>query len=226
MVEREQLRVSDTDRQTAVDALRQAHDDGRLDLGEYDQRMATAYGAVTFADLDRLFTDLPRPRTQGYDGPFAAAYPPPSAAPYPAYPQPYGYGAMPAPPAYGRYPQPAGPIGQVRSTGLQMLLFFVTLGVWGFVYYFLTHDEIKRHTGEGLGGPLALLINIFAGIASPFLLSHEVGQLYERRGWPRPVSALTGLWVFPGIFLLVGPFVWFIQTNSALNDYWRSVGAR
>jgi hypothetical protein len=25
--------------------------------------------------------------------------------------------------------------------------------------------------------------------------------------------------------ILVGPFVWFIQTNNALNDYWRSVGA-
>jgi hypothetical protein len=227
MVEREQLRVSDTDRQTAVDALRRAHDEGRLELDEYDRRLADAFAAVTFADLDRLFTDLPRPRTAGYDGPFAvASYPPPYGAPYPAYPPPYGYGAMPAPPAYGRYPQPAGPIGQVRSTGLQILLFIVTLGIWGFFYFFQTHEEMKRHTGEGLGGVIALLINIFAGIASPYLLSHEVGQLYERRGWPRPVSALTGLWFFPGMLILVGPLVWFIQTNSALNDYWRSVGAR
>jgi hypothetical protein len=223
MVEREQLRVSDTDRQTAVDALRRAHDDGRLDLAEYDGRMAAAYGAVTFADLDRLFLDLPRPRPAGYDGPFAAASYPPQ---YPAYPQPYGYGAMPAPPAYARAPQPAGPSGQVRSTGLQILLFLVTFGIWGFIYFFQTHEEMKRHTGEGLGGVIALLINIFAGIASPYLLSHEVGQLYERRGWPRPVSATTGLWFFPGMLILVGPLVWFIQTNSALNDYWRSVGAR
>jgi hypothetical protein len=28
------------------------------------------------------------------------------------------------------------------------------------------------------------------------------------------------------MLILVGPLVWFIQTNSALNDYWRSVGAR
>jgi hypothetical protein len=223
MVEREQLRVSDTDRQTAVDGLRRAHDEGRLDLDEYDRRMASAYGAVTFADLDRLFLDLPRPRTPGYDGPFASAtYPPP----YPAYPQPYGYGAMPAPPAYGRYPQPAGPIGQVRSTGLQVLLFIVTFGIWSLVYFFQTHEEMKRHTGEGVGGVIALLINIFAGVASPYLLSHEVGRLYEREGRPRPVSALTGLWFFPGMLILIGPLVWFIQTNSALNDYWRSMGAR
>ena len=61
---------------------------------------------------------------------------------------------------------------------------------------------------------------------SPYLLSHEVGDLYERRGQQKPVSALTGLWFFPGIFILVGPIIWFVQTNDALNDYWRSLGAR
>jgi hypothetical protein len=35
----------------------------------------------------------------------------------------------------------------------------------------------------------------------------------------------TGLWYFPGMFFLVGPFIWFIQTNGAVNDYWRSQGA-
>ena len=48
----------------------------------------------------------------------------------------------------------------------------------------------------------------------------------ERRGLRKPVSALTGLWFFPGIFLLVGPIVWFVLTNNALNRYWRSEGAR
>jgi hypothetical protein len=46
---------------------------------------------------------------------------------------------------------------------------------------------------------------MFVGIVSPYLLSHEVGGLYERRGQAKPVSAATGLWVFPGIFLVVGP---------------------
>jgi hypothetical protein len=53
-----------------------------------------------------------------------------------------------------------------------------------------------------------------------------VGGLYARQGLRRPVSALTGLWFFPGIFLLVGPLIWFILTNRALNDYWRGAGAR
>ena len=59
MVEREQLRVSDHERQVAVDRLRLAHDEGRLDLDEYDRRLAAAYSSVTYADLDRLFLDLP-----------------------------------------------------------------------------------------------------------------------------------------------------------------------
>jgi Domain of unknown function (DUF4234) len=136
-----------------------------------------------------------------------------------------GYGAMPGAPAHQQYAQPLGPIGQVRSTGVQILLFFVTLGIWSLVYYYQTHEEMKRHSGEGIGGVLALVLGFFVGFASPYLLSHEVGGLYERRGQQKPVSAVTGLWFFPGAFILVGPFIWFIQTNKALNDYWRSVGA-
>jgi hypothetical protein len=59
VVERSALRVSDNERQAAVDRLRLAHDEGRLDLEEYDRRLAAAYGSVTYGDLDRLFLDLP-----------------------------------------------------------------------------------------------------------------------------------------------------------------------
>ncbi|TFV87465.1 DUF4234 domain-containing protein [Blastococcus sp. CT_GayMR16] len=119
-----------------------------------------------------------------------------------------------------------GPVGQVRGTALQILLFVVTFGIWAFVYLFQSHDEMKRHTGDGIGGVMALVVSLFAYMASPYLLSHEVGGLYQRRGQRQPVSALTGLWFFPGIFLLVGPLVWFVLTNNALNRYWRSEGAR
>jgi hypothetical protein len=59
MVEREKLRVSDGERQAAVERLRLAHDEGRLNLDEYDTRLAAAYSSVTYGDLDRLFDDLP-----------------------------------------------------------------------------------------------------------------------------------------------------------------------
>jgi hypothetical protein len=59
MTEQRDLRASDSDRQAAAERLRAAHDEGRLDFAEYDHRLAQAYSSVTYADLDRLFADLP-----------------------------------------------------------------------------------------------------------------------------------------------------------------------
>lgn len=131
---------------------------------------------------------------------------------------------MPGTPVSGLFPQPTGQPGRMRPTGMTILLVVVTLGIWAFVYYYQVHDEMRRHSGQGLGGVLALLICILFGLVNPFLLSNEVGQLYERQGRARPVTALTGLWFFPGLLILVGPFVWFVKTNNALNEYWRGQG--
>jgi hypothetical protein len=56
---RPNMRVSDAERQAAADRLRSALDEGRLDLFEYDDRLVRAYQSTTYADLDRLFADLP-----------------------------------------------------------------------------------------------------------------------------------------------------------------------
>ena len=130
------------------------------------------------------------------------------------------------PPAYAPPPPYTAAVGQVRGTGISILLFIVTLGIYGWVYYYKTHDEMKRHSGRGIGGGIALLLAIFAGVVTPFLTSSEVGDLYERRGQAKPVSGWTGLWNFPGAILIVGPIVWFVKTNGALNGYWRSCGVR
>jgi hypothetical protein len=125
-------------------------------------------------------------------------------------------------------PAQGGPlyVGKVRSTGLAMVLFVVTFGIYGLVWWYLVHDEMKRHSGQGIGGLVALLLAFFISPAAAFFTSDEVGKLYERTGRRAPVSALTGLWYFPGIFLIVLPIVWFVQTNGALNEYWRGLGAR
>jgi hypothetical protein len=129
-------------------------------------------------------------------------------------------------PAYGAV-APVGPVGKVRSTGTCILLTIVTLGFYTWYWYFQTHEEMKRHTGNGIGGPVALILAIFVGIVMPFLSSNEVGGLYERRGQAKPVSAATGLWaLLLGWFFFVGLIVWFVKTNGALNDYWRSQGAQ
>jgi hypothetical protein len=84
---------------------------------------------------------------------------------------------------------------------------------------------MKRHTGSGLGGGIALVLAFFIGFVMPYITSSEVGQLFTRRGQQPPVTGLTGLWYFPGALILVGPIIWFVKTNEALNEYWRSVGA-
>jgi hypothetical protein len=76
------MRVSDVERQAAAERLRAAMSEGRLDLLEYDNRIAAAYQAVTYADLDKLFVDLPAHGA----APVVAAHaqPAPVARPVPA----------------------------------------------------------------------------------------------------------------------------------------------
>ncbi len=133
------------------------------------------------------------------------------------------YGTAPA--AYGAPLVPGGH-GKIRSTGLCIFLAIITFGIYTLVWFYKTHDEMKRHSGAGLGGGLALVLALFVGIVMPYITSSEVGGLYERAGQRKPVSGATGLWYLPGMFIVIGPLVWFIKTNGALNAYWRSVGAR
>lgn len=59
-----QVRISDNDRQAAAERLRAAQSEGRLPLGEYDERLGRLYQAVTWEDMDQLFFDLPNPAQQ------------------------------------------------------------------------------------------------------------------------------------------------------------------
>lgn len=58
---RERMRASDADREAVAERLRAALDEGRLDLGEYDERLQRAYTSKTYAELDGLLADLPAP---------------------------------------------------------------------------------------------------------------------------------------------------------------------
>ncbi|AEV81646.1 hypothetical protein ACWT_0632 [Actinoplanes sp. SE50] len=59
----ESLRAADSDRQLIADQLKGALDEGRLSLHEYDDRVAAAYAAQTYAELLVLVRDLPQPGT-------------------------------------------------------------------------------------------------------------------------------------------------------------------
>jgi class 3 adenylate cyclase len=60
-----EIRVSDRDRDAAVERLRQNVTDGSLTLDEFADRMALAFEARTRGDLDRLQSDLPAPVADG-----------------------------------------------------------------------------------------------------------------------------------------------------------------
>lgn len=116
-------------------------------------------------------------------------------------------------------PVTAGPVGKERGTGVAILLFIVTFGIYGLFWWYATHKEMQQHSGTGLGGGIALLLGIFVGIVLMFLTPNEVKGLYERRGQESPVSPLTGLWF---LLPIVGTLVWFVKVNGALNAYWRT----
>jgi hypothetical protein len=59
------MRAADSDRQFVADRLKDALDEGRLDLGEYDERLQQAYAARTYGELDKLLNDLPTVRPAG-----------------------------------------------------------------------------------------------------------------------------------------------------------------
>jgi len=53
------LRAGDTDRAAAAGVLGRHMAEGRLTVAEYDERVARAYAARTYGDLDELVADLP-----------------------------------------------------------------------------------------------------------------------------------------------------------------------
>jgi hypothetical protein len=59
---RGQVRVSDEDRDRAVEALRSHYAAGRLSADELEERVERAYHSTTRGDVDRLFSDLPSDR--------------------------------------------------------------------------------------------------------------------------------------------------------------------
>jgi hypothetical protein len=116
-----------------------------------------------------------------------------------------------------------GQPGETRSIGLSILWTILTLGIYQLYWVYKTHAEIKRYSGNGVGGWLGLVIYLVIGVVTPFLVGSEVRYLYEDvDGAESPVSGLTGLWI---ILPIVGAFVWFIKVQGALNRYWETHGA-
>ncbi|HEX2346359.1 MAG TPA: DUF4234 domain-containing protein, partial [Gaiellaceae bacterium] len=75
-----------------------------------------------------------------------------------------------------------GPLGQQRGIGFGILLFIVTLGIYSLYWVFKTQDEVKEHSGQGVGGVLGLVIYIVVSIVSWFLIPSEIGKMFKQDG--------------------------------------------
>lgn len=116
-----------------------------------------------------------------------------------------------------------GPIGKERSPLVVILLTIITLGIYGLWWQYELFKEMKANSGQGLGGPLGLVLAIVTGgLTSLLILPQEVGGLYKARGQEAPVSWLTAFWV---LIPLVGGIVWVFKVQGRLNEYWASAPA-
>ncbi|PXY32343.1 DUF1707 SHOCT-like domain-containing protein [Prauserella muralis] len=122
-VDRPEYRLSDAERQEALDALSEHVRTGRLDLVEFDERSAQVSSAKLRRDLEPLFADLPEPKP-GMLTPVRGMRP---ATPYvpPAAPPP-----APAPAWRQRLASSIVPIAAV----LAVLLFFTVARGMIFVF--------------------------------------------------------------------------------------------
>ena len=63
------MRLSDADRQQALDALGEHYAQGRLTREELDERSDAVWSAKTYGDLSPLFADLPGQPSPRHEGP-------------------------------------------------------------------------------------------------------------------------------------------------------------
>ena len=112
-----------------------------------------------------------------------------------------------------------GPLGQPRGIGFAILMAIITLGIYTLYWVFKTQDEVKNHSGQGVGGVLGLVIYIVVSIVTWFLVPSEVAKMIKQDGRTAPFSGWTGLWL---LLPIIGAFVWFIKIQGALNRYWES----
>ena len=144
----------------------------------------------------------------------------------PEKPTPAGLGApAPQPDPAVQPPLPAsqarasGPVGKPRGVLFVIVLSIITLGIYHLYWYYKSFEELKRHTGRGIGGILGLLIALVFAPINWFVLPSEIGNMYRGSGRQAPMTGWTGLWI---LLPLVGWFVWIVKVQGALNRYWES----
>ena len=137
----------------------------------------------------------------------------------PAAPQPDAVTQPPTPPTLPARATSGGELGRPRGVAFVILITIVTLGIYHLYWTYKTFEEMKSHTGEGIGGVLGLVIAIVFNPVIWFVAPSEVGKMYRRDGRSAPMTGWTGLWI---LLPLIGFIVWTVKIQGALNRYWTS----
>jgi hypothetical protein len=117
-------------------------------------------------------------------------------------------------------PQAQGAGGKPRGVLFVILISICTFGIYHLYWVFQVFEEMKRYTGQGIGGILGLVIAIIVNPVIWFVMPSEVGKLYTRDHRSAPMTGWTGLWI---LLPIIGWFVWTVRIQRALNHYWESV---
>ena len=117
------------------------------------------------------------------------------------------------------------PIGKVRSPLSVILLTIITLGIYGIIWNYCIFEELKNHRGQGWSGVLYLVFQFIFPlplIALPWLIPAYVGRMYEENGKEKPITGLSGFWIF---LPLLGSIVWLVKAQRRMNEYWLSLSS-
>jgi hypothetical protein len=118
--------------------------------------------------------------------------------------------------------QPQGRVGETRSIGLCILWAILTVGIYTLIWTYKTQEEVKRYSGNGVGGVIGLVIYILISPVTYFVIPSEVRYMYEDLdGQKSPLRGIYGLWF---LLPLIGSIIWFVQVQGALNRYWETHG--
>ena len=88
-----------------------------------------------------------------------------------------------------------GPLGRPRGIAFVIIISIITFGIYHLYWTYVTFEEMKQRTKEGLGGVLGLVIGILLSIVNAFVIPSEVGHMYRGDGEEAPMTGWTGLWV-------------------------------
>jgi Domain of unknown function (DUF4234) len=115
-----------------------------------------------------------------------------------------------------------GPPGKIRSWGVVAILTIITCGIYGLFWQYYVFEENKRHSGDGVGGVVGVILAFFVGVVNIFLLPTEIKNIYEKAGQDSPVRWTVGLW---NLIPIVGWFIWLYKVQTAINERWEEMGA-